>query len=69
MDAAGRGTATAPRPHIVDLLLADKNSQKVAELQQRIEALAREAVPPLILREALDVAKPLLFAPVSHLSA
>lgn len=45
--------------------LADKNPQKVAELQQRIEALAREAVPPLILREALGVVKPLLFGSVA----
>jgi hypothetical protein len=33
----------------------------VAELQQRIEALAREAVPPLILKEALGAVKPVLF--------
>jgi hypothetical protein len=39
--------------------------QKVAELQQRIEALAREAVPSLILREALGVVKPLLFGSVA----
>ena len=45
--------------------LADKHPQKVAELQQRIEALAREAVPPLILTEALGVVKPLLFGSVS----
>jgi len=37
----------------------------VAELQQRIEGLAREAVPPLILREALGVVKPLLFGSVA----
>ena len=35
--------------------LADQNPQKVAELQQRIEALARDAVPPLLLNEALGV--------------
>jgi arylsulfatase A-like enzyme len=45
--------------------LADKHPQKVAELQQRIEALAREAVPPLILQEALGVVKPLLFGSVT----
>jgi arylsulfatase B len=44
--------------------LADKNHQKVADLQQRIEALAREAVPPLILTEALGV-EPVLFGSVS----
>jgi arylsulfatase A-like enzyme len=37
--------------------LADQNPQKVAELQQRIEALAREAVPPLILKEVFGVAR------------
>jgi hypothetical protein len=36
----------------------------VAELQQRIEALARDAVRPLTLREALGVVKPLLFGSV-----
>jgi arylsulfatase A-like enzyme len=45
--------------------LADKSPQKVAELQHRIEALAREAVPPLILREALGAVKPLLFGSVA----
>ena len=45
--------------------LAAKNPQKVAELQQRIETLAREAVPPLILREALGAVKPLLFGSVA----
>ncbi len=45
--------------------LAGKNPQKVAELQQRIEALAREAVPPLILREALGAVKPALFGSVA----
>jgi arylsulfatase A-like enzyme len=45
--------------------LADKNPQKVAELQQRIEALAREAVPPLFLTEALGAAKPVLFGSVA----
>jgi arylsulfatase A-like enzyme len=45
--------------------LADQTPQKVAELQQRIEALAREAVPPLILKEALGVVKPILFGSVA----
>jgi len=35
--------------------LADQNPQKVAELQQWAQALAREAVPPLLLKEALGV--------------
>ena len=37
--------------------LAEKNPQKVTELQQRAESLAREAVPPLILAEALGAVK------------
>lgn len=45
--------------------LAEKNPQKVAELQQRIEALAREAVAPLILSEALGAVKPVLFGSVA----
>jgi arylsulfatase B len=44
--------------------LADQNPQKVAELQQRIEALAREAVPPMILDEALGALKETLFGSV-----
>jgi arylsulfatase A-like enzyme len=36
--------------------LAHANPQKVAELQRRIEALAREAVAPLIVREVLGAA-------------
>lgn len=44
--------------------LADQNPQKVAELQQRIEALAREAAPPLILGEALGAVKEVLFGSV-----
>lgn len=45
--------------------LADRNRQKVAELQQRVETLAREAVPPLLLTEALGVVKPVLFGAVA----
>ena len=45
--------------------LADKNRQEVVELQQRIEALAREAVPPLLFTEALGVVKPVLFGAVA----
>jgi len=45
--------------------LADRNPQKVAELQQRIQVLAREAVPPLILQDALPDLKALLFGSVA----
>ena len=45
--------------------LADKNPQKVAELQQRIQALAREAVQPLILKEVFGVARHVLFGSVA----
>jgi arylsulfatase B len=45
--------------------LADRSGEKVVELQQRVEALAREAAPPLILREALSVVKPVLFGSVT----
>jgi arylsulfatase A-like enzyme len=44
--------------------LADQNPQKVAELQRRIEALAREAVPPLIFNDAMGAVKPALFGSV-----
>jgi arylsulfatase A-like enzyme len=37
--------------------LSDQHPQKVAELQQRAEALAREAAPPLFLQEALGVVR------------
>jgi arylsulfatase A-like enzyme len=50
--------------HAEKINLADKNPQKVAELRQRIEELAREAVPPLILNEALGTVKPTLFGSV-----
>ncbi len=45
--------------------LADQNPQEVAELQQRIEALAREAAPPLIPAEAFGAVKPVLFGSVA----
>jgi len=45
--------------------LADQNPQKVAELQQRIEALAREAAQPLILKEALGAALHVLMGSVA----
>jgi len=45
--------------------LADKNPQKVVELQQRIEALAREGVQPLFLLDALGATKHVLFGSVA----
>jgi arylsulfatase A-like enzyme len=45
--------------------LAAQNPQKVAELKQRIETLAAEAVPPLIFGEALGALKPALFGSVN----
>ncbi|MGE0821179.1 MAG: arylsulfatase [Candidatus Binatia bacterium] len=36
---------------------ADQNPQKVTELRQRIEALAREAAEPLLLKEAFGVVR------------
>jgi arylsulfatase A-like enzyme len=41
------------------------NPQKVAELEQRIEVLAREAVQPLIFTDALGVVKSVLFGSVA----
>jgi arylsulfatase A-like enzyme len=35
--------------------LADQNPQKVAALQQRVESLARDAVQPLLMKEALGI--------------
>jgi len=45
--------------------LAEKNPAKVAELQQRVDALAREAVPPLVLKEALGVSMKVLMGSVA----
>ncbi len=45
--------------------VAAANPERVRELQQRIEALARDAVPPKILEEALGVAQPVLFGAVA----
>lgn len=45
--------------------LAEQNPQTVAELQQRIQALARDAAPPLIFQEALGAIKPALFGSVA----
>jgi arylsulfatase A-like enzyme len=44
--------------------LAEQNPEVVAELKQRIEVLSRDAVPPLILTEALPVLKSQLFGGV-----
>ena len=44
--------------------LAAQNPQKVAELQQRLETLSRDAVPPLIFQEALPALKRQLFSSV-----
>jgi arylsulfatase A-like enzyme len=44
--------------------VADQHRDQVAALQQRIEALAREAVAPLVLEAALGVAQPVLFGAV-----
>ena len=44
--------------------MAEKNPQQVAELQRRIEALSREAVPPLILGEVMPALKAELFSSV-----
>jgi arylsulfatase A-like enzyme len=45
--------------------LTDQNPQKVAELQQRIETLAREAAPPLLLKEAFAATWSVLFSSVA----
>ena len=45
--------------------LAEKNPQKVAELKQRIETLAREGVQPLFLVDALGATKHVLFGSVA----
>jgi arylsulfatase B len=44
--------------------MAEKNPKVVTELQQRIEALSREAVPPLIFGEAMPAIKAELFSSV-----
>jgi len=44
--------------------LAEQNPQVVAELEQRIQVLSRDAVPPLILQEALPGLKRQLFSSV-----
>src|SRR5262245_798626 len=44
--------------------LADQNPERVAELQQRIEALAREAAPPLFLKQAFATALSVLMGAV-----
>ncbi len=44
--------------------VAAANAQKVAEMQQRIDALAKEAAAPLIFQDALSAVKPALFGSV-----
>lgn len=45
--------------------LSSGNPEKVAELQRRIEALAKEAVPSLFVAEAFGASKPILFGSVA----
>ena len=45
--------------------LADQNPQRVAELQQRVEALSREAVAPLFLTESYGAVKRVLLGTMS----
>ena len=45
--------------------LAAKNPQKVAELKARVEELARTAVPPLLMQEAVGAASHVLFSSVA----
>jgi arylsulfatase A-like enzyme len=45
--------------------LADQHPQKVAELQQRIAALAGDAVPPLLVLEAFRASWSVLTATVT----
>ena len=45
--------------------LATQNPEKVAELQQRIETLARQAVQPLFVVDALGSTKHVLFGSVA----
>ena len=44
--------------------LSAAHPEKVASLKERIEALSREAVAPLIFGEALGTVKPALFGAV-----
>jgi arylsulfatase A-like enzyme len=45
--------------------LSARNPEKVAELRQRVEALAREAVSPLLVKEAFGTVKHVLFGSVA----
>jgi hypothetical protein len=45
--------------------LAAQNPAKFAELQRRIEALAREAVPPLVANDVFGTAKHILLGSVA----
>jgi arylsulfatase A-like enzyme len=44
--------------------LADANPSKVAELQEAIQQMAREAVPPLIMKEIIGSTRHVLFGSV-----
>jgi arylsulfatase A-like enzyme len=45
--------------------VADKNPRKISELQRRVQALAREATPPLMLKEVFGVARHQLMGSVA----
>jgi arylsulfatase A-like enzyme len=45
--------------------VADRNREKVAELQKRAEELAREGIPPLVMQEALGVSMKVLMGSTS----
>jgi hypothetical protein len=45
--------------------VANKNPEKVAELKERIEALARQGFQPIFLKDALGATKHVLFGSVA----
>jgi arylsulfatase A-like enzyme len=45
--------------------VADQNPRIVADLRERMEVLAREAVPPLVLKEAFGAMRHVLFGSVA----
>jgi arylsulfatase A-like enzyme len=45
--------------------LAERHPEKVAQLKQRIEALAREAAPPLLVKDVFGLAKHVLMGSVA----
>jgi len=52
-------------PDRASFKLAEQNPQRVQELEQRIEALAREAAPPLFLTETYGAVKRVLLGTMS----